>query len=141
MTDDTAPRIHHVVFCVRPENQEAAVDFWRDLGLVFHEIALVEEGLRVFLDWSAGIEVVSPSPEPGTETARFWTFLEERGEGVCSVVVKGPNVEAPIAVAKRHGASVRYQQHREDGGYFLDEADLTPILGMPITLLATNRPD
>ena len=141
MTDHIAPRLHHVVFCVRPENQERAADFWRDLGLVFQEITLVEEGLRVLLDWASGIEIISPMPDPGTETARFWALLDERGEGVCSVVVKGPNVETPIAVAKRHGSSVRYQQHREDGGYFLDEADLAPIFGMPVTVLATNRPD
>jgi len=140
MTHEAAPRLHHVVFCVRPENQDRAADFWRDLGLVFQEFALVEEGLRVLLDWSAGIEIISPTPDPGTETARFWEFLEQRGEGVCSVVVKGPNVETPILVANRHGSSVRYQQHREDGGYFLDEADLTPIFGMPVTLLATDRP-
>ena len=141
MTHAPAPRLHHVVFCVQPENQDRAADFWRDLGLVFQEIALVEEGLRVLLDWSAGIEIISPTPDPGTETARFRELLEERGEGVCSVVVKGPNVEAPILVAKQHGSSVRYQQHREDGGHFLDEADLTPIFGMPVTLLATDRPD
>jgi len=141
MTNETAPRVHHVVFCVRPENQDRAAEFWRDLGLVFQDIALVEEGLRVLLDWSAGIEIISPTTDAGTETARFWEFLEERGEGVCSVVVKGPSVETPILVAKRHGASVRYQQHREDGGYFLDEVDLTPIFGMPVTLLATNRGD
>jgi hypothetical protein len=140
MTDHASPRVHHVVFCVRPENQERAAGFWRDLGLVFQEITLAEEGLRVLLDWSAGIEIVSPTPVAGTETARFWEFLGRHGEGVCSVVVKGPNVEGPILVAKQHGASVRYRQHREDGGYFLDEADLTPIFGMPVTLLATNRP-
>jgi methylmalonyl-CoA/ethylmalonyl-CoA epimerase len=141
MTDQLAPRLHHVVFCVRPENQDRAADFWRDLGLVFQEITLVEEGLRVFLDWSSGIEIISPMPGSGTETARFWEFLQERGEGVCSVVVKGPNVETPILVATRHGSSVRYQQHREDAGLVLDEADLTPIFGMPVTFLATNRPD
>ena len=140
MTDQIAPRLHHVVFCVQPENQDRAADFWRDLGLVFQEIALAEEGLRVLLDWSAGIEIISPTQEPGTETARFREFLDQQGEGVCSVVLTAPNVENPILVAKRHGSSVRYQQHREDGGYFLDEADLTPIFGMPVTLLATNRP-
>jgi len=140
-TDETAPRVHHVVFCVRPEHQESAADYWRQMGLVFQEIVLAEEGLRVLLDWSAGIEIISPTPAAGTETARFLQFLEQHGEGVCSVVVKVPNVETPILVAKEHGASVRYQQHREAGGYVIDEADLTPLFGMPVTLLATNRPD
>ena len=136
----TAPRLHHVVFCVHPENQDRAADFWRDLGLVFQEIVLKDEGLRVLIDWPNGIEIISPTPELGTETPRFLAFLE-RGEGVCSVVVKGDNVEDPIKVAERHGTSVRYQQHREDGGFVLDEADLVPLYGMPVTFLATNRPD
>jgi hypothetical protein len=137
----TSAKLHHVVFCVRPENQERAADLWRDLGLTFQEIPLAEEGLRVLLDWSAGIEIVSPAEPAGTETARFRAFLAERGEGVCSVVVRTAEVEGPIAVAARHGAGVRYQQHREAGDMVLDEADLEPVFGMPVTLLATNRPD
>ena len=71
-------RVHHVVFCVRPENQERAADFWRGLGMTFSEVPLVDEGIRVLLDWSSGIELVSPSEPEGTETARFRAFLEER---------------------------------------------------------------
>ena len=137
----TGTKLHHVVFCVRAENQERAADFWRDLGLTFVEIPLVEEGLRVLLDWSAGIELVSPTEPEGSETARFRAFLDEHGEGVCSVVVRTADVEGPIAVAARHGANVRYQQHREDGDTVIDEADLTPVFGMPVTLLATTLPD
>jgi 4-hydroxyphenylpyruvate dioxygenase-like putative hemolysin len=134
-------KLHHVVFCVHLENQDRAAAYWRDLGLTFQEIPLVEEGLRVLLDWSAGIELVSPTEQAGTETARFRAFLDEHGEGVCSVVVRTQEVDGPIAVASHHGAQVRYQQHREDGDVVLDEADLTPVFGMPVTLLATNRPD
>jgi hypothetical protein len=136
-----APKLHHVVFVVEPGNQERAADLWRDLGLTFAEIPLAEEGLRVLLDWSAGIEIVSPAEPPGTETARFRALLDERGEGVCSVVVRTDEVEAPLAVALQHGAEVRYRQHREDGDMVLDEIDLTPVCGMPVTLLATTLPD
>jgi methylmalonyl-CoA/ethylmalonyl-CoA epimerase len=134
-------KLHHVVFCVRPENQERAADFWRDLGLTFQEIRLTDEGLHVLLDWSAGIELVAPTEPGGTETERFREFLDERGEGVFSVVVSTEEVEGPIAVAARYGAGVRYQQHRVDGEIVIDEADLTPTYGMAVTLLATNRPD
>ena len=136
----SSTKLHHVVFCVRPENQEPAADLWRELGLTFVEIPLVEEGLRVFLDWEAGIEIISPTEPGGTESARFRTFLDDHGEGVCSVVVRTDEVEGPIAALAGHGATVRYQQHREDGDMVLDEADLTPVFGMPVTLLATNRP-
>ena len=137
----TSPKLHHVVFCVRPENQERAAEFWRDLGLTFVEIPLEEEGLHVLLDWEAGIEIVAPTEREGTETARFREFLASKGEGVCSVVVKTNDVDGPISVAARHGANVRYQQHRETGDIVIDEADLVPVFGMPVTFLATNRPD
>jgi hypothetical protein len=134
-------RLHHVVYCVQPENQERAADFWRDLGMTFHEVPLAEEGIRVLLDWSAGIEIVSPAQPGGTETARFQAFLDERSEGVYSVVVRTADVDGPISVAARHGAQVRYQQHREMGDVVVDEADLEPVCGMAVTLLATNLPD
>ena len=134
-------KLHHVVFCVHPEHQEQAAAFWRDLGLTFQDIPLAEEGLHVLLDWSAGIEIVAPVEPAGTETARFRAFLAEHGEGVCSVVVRTADVDEPIAIAARHGAVVRYRQHREAGPMVLDEADLVPVLGMPVTFLATNRPD
>jgi hypothetical protein len=137
----TSTKLHHVVFVVRPENQERAADFWRDLGMTFEEVPLAEEGIRVLLDWSAGIELVSPTEPVGTETARFWEFLNERSEGVYSVVVRAADVEGPISVAARHGAAVRYQQHRENGDVVIDEADLEPMYGMGVTVLATNLPD
>jgi hypothetical protein len=40
---------------------------------------------------------------------------------------------------------VQYQQHREhgegDGAVVVDEADLSTVLGMGVTLLSTNLPD
>jgi methylmalonyl-CoA/ethylmalonyl-CoA epimerase len=133
--------LHHVVYCIRPENQERAADLWRDLGLTFSEMLLAEEGLRVLLDWSAGIELVSPAETSGTETARFNEFLEQHGEGVFSVVVRASEAAGPVAVAARHGADIRYQQHREFDQTVVDEIDLSPVFGMAITILATNLPD
>ncbi|MBL7491103.1 glyoxalase [Frankia sp. AgB1.9] len=137
----TSAKLHHVVFCVRPENQERAADFWRDLGMTFGEVPLAEEGIRVLLDWSAGIEIISPTQPEGTETARFQAFLDERGEGIYSAVVRTSDIEGPISVAAQYGAPVRYRQHRETGDIVVDEADLEPVCGMPVTLLATNLPD
>jgi methylmalonyl-CoA/ethylmalonyl-CoA epimerase len=141
----TATKLHHVVFCVRPENQEQAADYWRALGMTFVEMPLVEEGIRVLLDWSGGIEIIAPTEPRGTETARFERFLAERGEGLYSVVVRTTEYEAGIAAAARHGATVQYQQHREhgegDGAVVVDEADLSTVLGMGVTLLSTNLPD
>jgi methylmalonyl-CoA/ethylmalonyl-CoA epimerase len=137
----TSAKVHHVVYCVLPENQERAADVWREFGMTFQEVPLAEEGIRVLLDWSAGIEIVAPTVPEGTETARFRAFLDERGEGVYSVVVRTAEIDGPIRAVASHGASVRYRQHRETGDIVVDEADLTPVLGMSITLLSTNLPD
>jgi methylmalonyl-CoA/ethylmalonyl-CoA epimerase len=134
-------KLHHVVYCVRPENQDQAADLWRDIGMTFVQVPLVDEGIRVLLDWSAGIEIVAPTLPEGSETARFRAFLDEHGEGVYSVVVRTADVDGPIELLAPHGASVRYRQHRDNGELIVDEADLTPVLGMSITLLATNLPD
>ena len=106
--------------------------------MTFQEVPLAEEGIRVLLDWSAGVEIVAPAEPEGTETARFRAFLDERGEGVFSVVVRTAEIDEPIKELAPYGASVRYRQHREAGDIVVDEADLTPVLGMSITLLATN---
>ncbi len=138
-------KLHHVVFCVRPENQDEAADYWRDLGMTFVEVPLEEEGIRVLLDWAGGIEIVAPTEPVGTETARFVAFLDGPGEGVYSVVVRTDDFDGAIRSADRHGAGVQYQQHREhgegEGAVVIDEADLSPVMGMGVTLLATNLPD
>ena len=91
-------RLHHVVFCVRPENQEQAAGLWRQLGLTFAEVDLADLGLRVLIDWEAGIEVVSPVGD-GEQSASFTTFLAERGEGLYSVVMGVDEVAGPVALA------------------------------------------
>jgi 4-hydroxyphenylpyruvate dioxygenase-like putative hemolysin len=138
---ETLPSLHHVVFCVRRENQDAAADFWRALGFEFVDIDLPDVGLRVLLDWGRGIEIIAPTAAAGAEAADVEEFLEQHGEGVYSVVVRTADVEGPISIAARHGAPVDYQQHREGPGFSLDEARLRPLHGMPVTVLATDRPD
>jgi hypothetical protein len=82
-----SPSLHHVVFCVEPDNQDAAADVWRTLGFEFVEILLDDVSLRVLLDWTRGIEIVSPTTSDATVCAAR-AFLNEQGEGVYSVVVR-----------------------------------------------------
>ena len=137
---NSAPSLHHVVFCVYQQNQDQAAAFWRDLGFAFADIDLPDVGLRVLLDWDRGIEIISPAENAGPEALDVRDFLRLHGEGVYSVVVRTTDVAGPISVAERHGARVDFQQHRggEGEGYELDEAKLSPIYGMPVTLLATD---
>jgi hypothetical protein len=138
---NSVPALHHVVFCVQRENQDRAASFWQELGFAFVDIDLPDVGLRVLLDWDRGIEIISPTAAAGPEAADVAQFLAERGEGVYSVVVRTADVAAPISVAERYGVRVDYQQHRgsQEEGYQLDEARLSPLFGMPVTVLATDR--
>jgi hypothetical protein len=131
-------RLHHVVFCVRPENQDHAAGLWRELGLTFYQIDLDDLGLRVLIDWEAGIEIVSPVDDGGAQAASFTEFLTVQGEGFYSVVMAVPEVDGPAAIAARYGAPVRYEQHRDHGGVHLDEITLSPLHGMSVTFLASD---
>ncbi len=133
-------KLHHVVFCVHHRNQERAANLWRGLGLTFADIALPDLGIRVLIDWDAGIELVSPVPGSGETAAAFTTFLENRGEGIYSVVMAVEEVDGAVAVADRYGAEVEYRQHRQHGSLSIDEAMLAPVYGMPITFLSTAEP-
>jgi hypothetical protein len=130
-------KLHHVVFCVHHRNQERAADLWRDLGLTFAEVALPDLGIRVLIDWNAGIELVSPVPGSGESAAAFTTFLDTRGEGIYSVVMAVEEMVGPVAVAERYGAQVEYRQHRQHGSLTIDEVMLASVHGMPITFLST----
>ena len=131
-------KLHHVVFCVHHENQEEAADLWRSLGLSFADIDLADVGLRVLIDWEAGIELIAPVPEAGEVAAEYTSFLATRGEGCFSVVMAVPEVDGPAEVARRYGAEVAYRQHRHHGDLPIDEVQLAPVHGMPITFLATT---
>jgi hypothetical protein len=137
---NSTPRLHHVVFCTQRANQDRAADFWRDLGFDLAEIELADVGLRVLLDWRGGIEIVAPT-NTRPENADVRAFLDAQGDGVYSVVVRTDELEGPLEVATRYGADLELRQHRSGDGYELDEARLAPLLGMPVTFLATDLPD
>jgi hypothetical protein len=132
-------KVHHAVFCIYSENQERAADLWRQLGLTFAEVVLADLGIRVLIDWEAGIELISPLPEAGELALAFTTFLEDRGEGLYSLAMSVDEVDGPEAIARRYGAQVDYRQHRDMGSMALDEVMLAPVHGMPITFIALNE--
>jgi hypothetical protein len=135
---DARPCLHHVVFCVERAHQDDAANFWKDLGFELVEIDLPEVGLRVLLDWSRGIEIISPSDVNAAEGARVQQFLAERGEGVYSVVVFTGDIDGPLSVAGRYGATLQLRQDRSGDGFALEEAMLSPVHGMAITFIATD---
>jgi len=132
-----APSLHHVVFCVEPDNQDAAADVWRTLGFEFAEILLEDVSLRVLLDWRGGIEIVSPTTSDATSCAAR-SFLNQQGEGVYAVVVRTKTIGAATENLRSAGAELTYRQSRSEDSYTLEEAQFAPVFGMPITLLETD---
>jgi methylmalonyl-CoA/ethylmalonyl-CoA epimerase len=139
MTIEPPMRLHHVVFCVRPENQERAAGLWRELGLQFQEVSLEDLSVRVLIDWNAGIEIISPTDRANAKAADFTAFLNEKGEGLYSVVMGVSEVDGPAAIAARYGAPIQFEQRRAYGSFQLDEIMLAPVHGMAITFLATRQ--
>lgn len=134
------PSLHHVVFAVAPERHARAAQMFSDLGFVFEPLQLVELGLDIHLDWNRGIELISPIPGSTGEVAvSVNEFLKRHGDGVFTVVLGVPEADSAQAVTERYGATTRFRQHLEGEGTYLDENDLS-VLGLPLTLLATNIP-
>jgi 4-hydroxyphenylpyruvate dioxygenase-like putative hemolysin len=133
----TRPNLHHVVFCVEPDHQDAAADVWRTLGFEFVEILLEDVSLRVLLDWTRGIEIVSPTTSDAT-VCRARSFLNEQGEGVYAVVVRTDAISAATESVRSYGVELTYRQSRSADSYTLEEAQFAPVFGMPITLLQTD---
>ncbi|KUI47543.1 MULTISPECIES: hypothetical protein [Mycobacterium] len=131
-------QLHHVVFAVAPERRVAMASLFTDLGFAFEEAELTELGVRVHLDWNRGIELISPVPGSTASVANYVNdFLERRGDGVYTVVLRVPDASAAESVAQRYGSTTRFRQGFSGEGSYLDEIDLS-VLGLPLTFLATN---
>jgi 4-hydroxyphenylpyruvate dioxygenase-like putative hemolysin len=132
--------LHHVVFAVALDRHDAVARMFTDLGFTLAPTELTELGLRISLDWERGIEVISPiGGVTAPVSASVSAFLDSKGDGVYTVVVKVPQASAAEAVADRYGASIRFRQKLEGDGTHLEEIDLS-VFGLPLTLLDTNIP-
>ena len=138
--NDSPSRLHHVVFAIARERHEAVGKLFTELGFSFEHIDLDELGIRVLLDWSRGIELISPNPGATAEVAASVNeFLASQGDGVFTVVVQVPGASEAEDIAKRYGSTTRFRQGFEGEGNYLEEIDLS-VLGLPLTFLSTNLP-
>jgi hypothetical protein len=103
-------RIHHLVWCVYPENLARVRAYWEHaLGIAMVDIDLPESGTRVLLAWNAGIEIVAPTSAQGKGAEKIRAILADRGEGVYSVVYSVASIEASMARLIREGATLERQ--------------------------------
>lgn len=104
-------RVHHVVWCVHGGNLERARTYWeRALGLSMIDIALPERGLHVLLAWHAGIEIIAPTVAGGEGAAAVQAFLDDRGEGVYSVVYNVASIEHSRRRLESEGATLVFEE-------------------------------
>ncbi len=134
-------RVSHVVYCFRDENLDRAAEFLTEvLGAKFEDSSRPELGLRIFVSFENGLELIAPSPDIGAVGERFTRFLEEHGEGVYNIVYGVEDLDETAGRAKPYGVNVTHRSSFADvppwQGRFdvLDEAHFEPYLGMKITL-------
>lgn len=132
------PALHHVVFAVAAERTAGMVQMFTDLGFTFNAAELTDLGVHVHLDWDRGVELISPLPgSTASVAASVNDFLDRRGDGVYTVVVRVPDADAAEAVTQRYGSATRFRQGFSGEGSYLEEIDLS-VLGLPLTFLSTN---
>jgi hypothetical protein len=74
------------------------------------DIVLPERGLHVLLAWHAGIEIISPTPAGGEGAAAVRAILEERGEGVYSVVYNVASIDDSRRRLESQGALLVFEE-------------------------------
>ncbi len=98
-------RVHHVSWCLEPENMDAAKEMWEQrLGVELIDFVLEADGLRVLLAWDAGVELISPHGIPGPAGKMARTHLDERGEGVYAAVLLTDDFESAETGMKAVGS-------------------------------------
>lgn len=142
-------RVHHVVWCVRPESLERVRRYWQQaVGLPLHDLDLPELGIHVLISWEGGVEVMSPVYATGSVADAAHAFLAAHGEGVYCVVFDVADLaDVAARIAGQGGRLVFEETIRPDeveereltapgspGPFAIRQALFDPICGMRICL-------
>ncbi|WP_232079373.1 VOC family protein [Mycobacterium conspicuum] len=136
---EALPRMHHVAIAVSAERHDETKRFFGDLGFTFADFELPDVGLHVALDWERGIELLTPTADAAGRESAVAKFLARHGDGLYSAVLRVHDAAAAHEVARRHGSTTLFAQHREVGEFSLDEIELD-VRGIPVTVLSTDLP-
>lgn len=103
--------VHHVVWCIRPENLPRVREFWEQtIGVALEELDLPDLGLRVLISWKGGVEIMSPAYPTGLMVEAARQFLAERGEGVYTVVYGVRGIESVISAFTARGGRLLFRE-------------------------------
>lgn len=99
-------RVDHVIYAVRPENQKAYVEQLSKLCRInFHgPTERPKTGLRTYINWSAGINVVAPVSDTVPIAMQIKSMIEQRGEGLIGIAFG----VADMVEARQHATSLGY---------------------------------
>ncbi len=104
--------VHHVAWCVWPEHMEQARAYWEEaIGLPpLEDLELPELGLRVLVSWDGGVEIMCPTDGDRPMAAVARRFLQERGEGVFSVVYNVADIGEAMARIRAQGGKLVFEE-------------------------------
>lgn len=99
--------IDHVAYISRWDTVEANVAQLEALtGAKLQRTDRPHVGVVLYIDWSAGLEIVAPTPERSELNERLYEVLDSRGEGVLAVIYGVEDLEAHKAKLEAKGFEV-----------------------------------
>jgi hypothetical protein len=103
-------RVHHVVWCIRPESLERVRQLWQGaLGITLTDVDLPDLGVLVLVSWEGGLEIMAPTYAEGALADMARAFLAEHGEGVFSVVFDVPDIDDAVEGMQAIGAALVFR--------------------------------
>ncbi len=107
MASQNINRVDHVLYIARAENQAAYVEQLAKLCNVrFHgPVDKPDLGVRLYISWTAGLEVISPVSETAPWSLHMKKYIEDRGEGLMGVVFGVADIDA----ARAHADGLGYR--------------------------------
>ncbi len=141
MTWQNVNKIDHVVFMLWPENLESAKETFERLLSIKLEgpIESQEQGVRIYIDWESGIELMSPAdPEKAVAPMKF---LRERGEGVWRIIYGVASVDDAVARAAELGINqlfrakdcINLSESWSSRFELIDECPMEPVHGVALS--------
>jgi predicted enzyme related to lactoylglutathione lyase len=111
VAEPSSNRVHHVVWCVRPESLPRVRRFWEEaIGLPVQDLDLPELGIHVLISWQGGIEIISPVYETGLLVEPARGFLATHGEGVYTVVFDVAALDDVVSRISRQGGRLAFEE-------------------------------
>nr|WP_087573181.1 MULTISPECIES: hypothetical protein [unclassified Sphingomonas]AJW29509.1 hypothetical protein pJE1_087 [Sphingomonas sp. JE1] len=125
--EQNSNRLDHITWAAQPENQRAHVERLSTLCRTEFDgpIELADYGVRVFLSWESGLEVVSPTDESKAFAQAVRKHLDERGESLFAVVFGVPD----LADAQAHARSLGH-----DADFVVDDLGRGPWSNKLLTM-------